>query len=144
MKVVGILGGATVTSIITGFLPSAWKSGIMGYLTTGVVAVVSGNLIGRATNRQLGNMITLGGLLIVGLQLLNQFFPQLSPFGGSGMGLLTSSNFYVPQVNQNGSMASFVTPAGIPVPMVPATGMSGLGAQPIVGLRSMRRVGRLR
>jgi hypothetical protein len=28
----------------------------------------------------------------------------------NGLGLLTSSNFYVPQVNLPGSMASFVTP----------------------------------
>jgi len=32
-----------------------------------------------------------------------------------GLGLITSSNFYVPQVNLPGSMANFVTPAGIPI-----------------------------
>jgi hypothetical protein len=29
-----------------------------------------------------------------------------------GLGLITSSNFFMPQVNLPGSMASFVTPAG--------------------------------
>jgi len=42
-------------------------------------------------------------------------------------------------------MASFVTPAGIPQPVVvPASGIKGLGAQPLVGLRSIRRMGRMR
>ena len=151
-KVVGILGGAMVTNIVTGFLPATWKSGIMGSVVTGVTAVVVGQVAGRAlSNRSLGNWMTVGGLLIVGLQLVNQFFPTLAlPFtttgGTSGMGLISGSNFYVPQVNMPGSMASFVTPAGIPAPVVlPAGGsINGLGAQPIVGLRSLRRVGRMR
>jgi hypothetical protein len=116
-----------------------------------VVAVVAGQVAGGVLkNKQLGNWVTIGGLLIVGLKLMGQFFPNLQlPFtatsGTAGMGLLTSSNFYVPQVNVPGSMATFVTPAGIPVPVaIPAAGMKGLGAQPITGLRSMRRVGRFR
>ena len=151
-KVVGILGGATVTGLIVGFLPPNLTAGMMGYLTTGVVAIVAGQVAaGVSKNKPLGNFVTIGGLLIVGLKLMNQFFPQLQlPFtaagsGTAGMGLLTSSNFFVPQVNVPGSMATFVTPAGIPVPVaIPAAGMKGLGAQPITGLRSMRRVGRFR
>jgi hypothetical protein len=118
----------------------------MGYLTTAGVAWGTGQMVGRMMHdRRLGNMVTLGGLLIVGLQLAGQFIPGLSlPFGltsgTSGMGLLTSSNFYVPQVNLPGSMASFVTPAGIPVPVVAPTGMRGLG----VMNQGLRRVGRLR
>jgi len=145
--VVGVLGGAAVTKIITGFLPSTLTSGWMGYLTTAGVAVGTGQMVGRMMkDRRLGNMVTLGGLLIVGLQLAGQFIPGLQlPFGltsgTSGMGLLTSSNFYVPQVNMPGSMASFVTPAGIPAPVVlPASGMKGLGAMN----QGLRRVGRLR
>jgi hypothetical protein len=42
-----------------------------------------------------------------------------------GMGLISSSNFYVPQVNLPGSMASFVRPASISVPL-PLAGMKGL------------------
>jgi hypothetical protein len=149
-KVVAVLGGATVTTLITSFLPANWKTGIMGSVTTAAVAVVGGNVAGRMLgNRQMGNWMTIGGLVIVGLQLLNQFFPTLQTGlmpGTAGLGLLSSSNFYVPQVNMPGSMASFVTPAGIPAPVVlPAgAGMRGLGAAPIVGLRSLRRVGRMR
>jgi hypothetical protein len=56
-----------------------------------------------------------------------------------GLGLITSSNFYVPQVNLPGSMATFVLPAAIPVaaPVCSATGMDtkvstsgGLGQTP--------------
>lgn len=145
--VVGVLGGALLTKTITSFLPATFTSGVMGYVATGAVAVGSGQLVGRMMkDRRLGNMVTLGGLLILGLQLLGQFVPGLQlPFGltsgTSGMGLLTSSNFYVPQVNMPGSMASFVTPAGIPAPVVmPATGMRGLGAMN----QGVRRFGRLR
>jgi hypothetical protein len=42
-----------------------------------------------------------------------------------GFGLISSSNFYVPQVNLPGSMASFVMPAAIPAPVVVPT--KGLG-----------------
>lgn len=154
--IVGVLGGAAVTKIITGFLPATFTSGFTGYLATGVSAVVAGQLAGRMTrNRQFGNWVMIGGFLILALELMGQFFPTLQlPFGltgggTSGLGLISSSNFYVPQVNMPGSMASFVTPAGITaaIPMVPttSTGMHGLGGpQFSPGLRTMRRIGRMR
>lgn len=153
--VVGILGGAAVTKILVGVLPTTFTTGMMGYLATGVGAVVAGQLAGRMTgNRQFGNWVMIGGFLIVALELVNQFFPTLQlPFGltsagTSGLGLISSSNFYVPQVNMPGSMASFVTPAGVTaaIPVVPTagTGMHGLGAQFTPGLRTMRRIGRMR
>jgi hypothetical protein len=43
-----------------------------------------------------------------------------------GLGLITSSNFYVPQVNLPGNMASFVTPAGIPIVSVSGSALHGL------------------
>lgn len=150
----GVLGGAAVTKILVGILPSTMTTGMMGYLATGVGAVVAGQVARRVVNPQFGNWVMIGGLLIVALELVNQFFPTLQlPFGltstgTGGLGLISSSNFYVPQVNMPGSMASFVTPAGITaaIPVVPttATGMHGLGAQFSPGLRTMRRIGRMR
>lgn len=153
--IVGILGGAAITKIITGFLPATFTSGFMGMAATGVGAVVAGQIAGRVSkNRQFGNWVMIGGLLIVALELVNQFIPGLQlPFGltsgTSGLGLISSSNFYVPQVNMPGSMASFVTPAGVTaaIPVVPttATGMHGLGGPQFApGLRTMRRIGRMR
>jgi hypothetical protein len=148
--VVGVLGGAAVTKIVTGLLPAGLTQGLMGTVATGITAVVVGRGVGTMTkNRQLGNWMTLGGLLIVALEAINKYLPSLQlPFGltGNGMGLITSSNFYVPQVNQPGSMASFVTPAGIPVGLpAGAAGMHGLGGpQFSPGFRTMRRVGRMR
>jgi hypothetical protein len=43
-----------------------------------------------------------------------------------------NSNFYVPQVNLPRSMAAFVSPIAIPVP-VPAASVSGNGRKPPVG-----------
>lgn len=153
--IVGVLGGATVTKLITGFLPSTLTSGWAGYFTTGITAVVTGQVVGKVTkNKQFGNWMMIGGLLIVALEVVGQFFPQLNlPFGlssgTSGMGLISSSNFYVPQVNMPGSMASFVTPAGVTaaIPVVPAASSSlhGLGGPQFnPGLRTMRRIGRMR
>lgn len=153
--IVGVLGGATVTKLITGFLPSTLTTGWAGYFTTGITAVVTGQVVGKVSkNKQFGNWMMIGGLLIVALEVVGQFFPQLNlPFGlssgTSGMGLISSSNFYVPQVNMPGSMASFVTPAGVTaaIPVVPAasTSLHGLGGPQFnPGLRTMRRIGRMR
>ena len=46
-----------------------------------------------------------------------------------GFGLITSSNFYVPQVNLPGSMASFVLPAGVSTGTV-VTKSGALGQTP--------------
>ena len=152
-KVLGVLGGAIVTGIVTGFLPSTWTTGTMGYVVTAVAAIALGQISGRVLkNRSLGTFVTVGGLLLVALPLISQLFPTLAlPFstGTHGLGLITSSNFFVPQVNLPGSMASFVTPAGIPtVAALPATSSTlrglGQGASPLIGLRSARRMGRLR
>ena len=151
--VVGILGGAFVTKMVTSFLPANFTTGLLGIVSTAAVATVGGQVTGRMMkNRAFGNWMTTGGLLVVALEIVNQYFPTLKlPIGLNGMGMITSSNFYVPQVNQPGSMATFIRPAGIPAPVViPATGMSGLGAATALmgplnqGLRSMRRVGRFR
>ena len=48
------------------------------------------------------------------------------PMIARGMGLISSSNFYVPQVNLPGSMAAFIRPAGARVPVM-IVGGAGLG-----------------
>lgn len=151
--IVGVLGGATITKVITGFLPSNLTTGVLGMATTAVSAVVVGQVAGKVfKNPQFGRWMMVGGMLIVALEVLNQFMPTLQlPFGLStgtaGMGLISSSNYYVPQVNLPGSMASFVTPAGVTaaIPVVPAAGMHGIGGPQFTpGLRTMRRIGRMR
>ena len=59
--------------------------------------------------------------------------------GRGGFGLITSSNFFVPQVNQASSMASFMSPAAIPV-WLPGTKGGGPQNGWTVGLNSARRV----
>ena len=155
--VVGVLGGAAVTKVLAGFLPANFTAGFMGVVATGVIGVVQGQTIGKVMrNPRLGNWMTIGGLVMAALELAGQYFPQLalplSITGGAtpvtttsgGMGLLTSSNFFVPQVNVPGSMATFVAPAAIPPPVVLPAKMSGLGYSAYPGLRTVRRTGRMR
>jgi hypothetical protein len=146
-RVAAILGGAVVTSLLVGMIPAQYTSGMMGMVATGIVAVVAGTVAGKVMrNPSIGRMVAVGGLLIVGLNVLQMLVPNLQlPFtttsGTAGMGLISSSNFYVPQVNLPGSMASFVLPAAIPGPVVatPSGTMNGLGSY-----RTVRRLGRFR
>lgn len=140
-KVFGVLGGAAATKVIVDRLPASLQGGVVGYLSTAAIALLQGKLIGKVfKSPALGSDMTIGGFTYLGIKLLNDFMPSLGlPFGlsgGRGMGLLTPSSFYVPQVNQAGSMAQFIAPAGLPVPV--ATGMKGLGATSM----SQRRMGR--
>jgi hypothetical protein len=56
--------------------------------------------------------------------------PWRRGISSSGLGIITSSSFWVPQVNMPGSMATFVQPAGIPAPVLvpaPTVVAKGLG-----------------
>ena len=141
-NVLGVLGGAAATKMISERLPYNLSSGILGYVSTGVIAAVLGMGVTKfGKNKQLGEMMAIGGFTYLGLRVLQDFVPSLaalSPMGLRGMGVLGPSSFYVPQVNQRNSMGNFITPsavsAGIPA-AAPANGMKGLGMS--------RRVGRL-
>ena len=146
-KALGIIGGATATKILMGFVPSALSQGFVGYFTTALVAYAGGRTIGKvAKSRELGNNLVIGGFVYLAIKVLNDYFPSiggnLGLSGGRGMGLIAPSNFYVPQVNVPGSMGSFVPPpavaAAMALPMAPpaAAGMRGLG--------TTRRIGRVR
>jgi hypothetical protein len=140
-KVVGVLGGAAVTSLISAnFIPAQFNTGIVGYFASGVVAFAQGKLIGKVTkNTALGDDMVIGGLAYVALRVISDMVPSLSnmlPFKLNGMGMIAPSSFYTPQVNMPGSMSSFVTPAALPAPVaVSAAAMHGLGRG--------RRVGRV-
>lgn len=136
-SVVGVLGGVMVTKFLSGFLPAQFNTGIIGYAANAAVAVAQGKLIGKvAKNASLGHSMMVGGLAYVFARALSDFFPSIGGnVGISGMGLIGGSQFYVPQVNQGGSMGSFV-PVGAP-PMIAAP---GAGAK---GVGTLRRTGRL-
>jgi len=123
-----------------GFVPASFQTGVMKYLATGVVAVAQGKLIGKVSkNTQLGDDFMVGGLALVVAQVLNDFFPSIGAYTGiSGMGLIGGSSFYTPQVNQNGSMGTFVVPSatmGAIQGYAPAPANAGAGR--------LRRTGRL-
>lgn len=138
-RIVGVLGGIALTRVLVGFVPASLSTGILGYLTTGAVAVLQGKLVGKVTkNGALGNDFMVGGLAYMLVKVINDFFPSIGSYTGiSGMGLIGGSSFYIPQVNANGSMGSFVLPSAVSgaIPVAaPATGGS---------LGRLRRTGRL-
>lgn len=141
-KVIGVIGGAMLTKTISGMLPSSLTTGVLGYLSIGIVAMLQGKAVGKILkNPTLGNDMAIGGYTYLALRVAQDYFPSLG-IGLSGMGLIGGSSFYVPQVNQPGSMGNFMLPAAVAgaiPPAVVAGGMKGLGAG-----TSMRRVGRLR
>ena len=142
----GVLGGAALTHLVNGMLPATLTTGVIGYVTTALVATMQGKLVGSLLKKPaLGKAMTTGGYFYLGLKVIADFFPsvgQYLPFGLKGMGILTPSNFYVPQVPVNGSMASFVAPAALPAAIPVAAGMRGIN--PTNMLSATRRTGRMR
>lgn len=140
-KVVSVIGGATVTKLVSDLLPATFQTGILGYVGVGVVAILQGQLLGRAfRSPSVRDNMTVGGLVYLTIKILNDFIPTLGgTLGLRGMGLISpTQGFAVPLVNQMGSMGMFVRPGFVPAP-VPVSAGHTLGA-----LTSIRRVGRVR
>lgn len=142
----GVLGGAALTHLVNGMLPATLTTGVIGYVTTALVATMQGKLVGSLLKKPaLGKAMTTGGYFYLGLKVIADFFPsvgQYLPFGLKGMGIITPSNFYVPQVPVNGSMANFIAPAALPAAIPVAAGMRGIN--PTNMLSATRRTGRMR
>jgi len=139
-RVVGVVGGLAVTRILTGFLPAQLQTGILGYLAVGAVAMLQGKMIGKvAKSPGLASDMTIGGFAYLAAKILNDFIPSIGGYTGiSGMGLIGGSSFYTPQVNQNGSMGSFVAPSAV----TGAIGAATMAASR-AGVGTLRRTGRL-
>lgn len=139
-SVAGVVGGLALTKVLCGFVPPQFTAGVLGYLATGVIAVAQGKLAGKVfKSPTLGHNMMVGGLAYLAAKVLNDFLPSVGGYTGiSGMGLIGGGSFYNPQVNQNGSMGSFVLPAatmGAIAANMPATATTGV--------RGLRRTGRL-
>lgn len=143
-KAVGVIGGAFVTNMLTGFVPAQFNTGIIGYVATGIIATLQGKAVGKLLkNPALGNDMVLGGYVYLALRIAQDMFPSVGlPFRLSGMGnVIGPSSFWTPQVPLNGSMGTFVRPSmmgPVPVAVSASAGMRGLGAGMV------RRVGRMR
>jgi hypothetical protein len=136
--VVGVLGGVAVTKLLAGFLPATFSSGILSYLGIGAIAVIQGKVIGKISKSPaLGNDFMVGGLAYLTAKLLSDFLPSLGGYTGiSGMGLIGGSSFYNPQVNQQGSMGTFVLPSAV-------SGAIPVAMPAKAGVGTLRRMGRL-
>ena len=133
VKVLGIIGGAALTKLVTAMLPASFQTGILKYVGTGVVAMGLGWGVGKfGHSPSLAENITAGGLTLLGLEILSDLVPGIAAYSGlsvSGLGnALASSSFYTPQVNSGNSMTQFVTPSAVTMAMPVATkGMRGMG-----------------
>lgn len=138
----GVIGGAGLTAGIASRLPAQFNVGFIGYLTSSAIAVMQGTVMGKVLkNKALGDKMTLGGFAYVGLKVLADFAPDLIaglPIGLRGMGVLTSSSFYSPQVNRPNSMTSFMVPPVVRGAISSAMPMNGMGA-----IGRGRRIGRM-
>ena len=145
-RVVGVIGGAAVTKLLTDTLASNVSmvaSGIPNYIAAAVVAFAQGKIVGKLfKNPTFGSDMSIGGYAYVALRILSDFVPGLpNPFGLSGMGLITSSNAWGPPwVPVGSSMTKFVRPGGVPAPVVVAASSATGGMH---GLGRVRRGGRL-
>ena len=139
---IGVVAGAGLNKmIVDGVLPAGLRSGMMGYLSTAVIAMASGPIVGNiAKNKKLGESITLGGWVALALRLANDFLPQI-PLGLSlnGMGRVIPSQFAVPRVPIGNSFSRFVPPGWTPRALPPAGANGGSG----VGAYGGRRMGRM-
>lgn len=137
-SVLGVLGGLALTRTICTFVPAQFATGILGYAATGIIAVGQGQLVGKVSkNAMLGHYFMVGGLAYMVNKMLNDFIPTLG--GYTGIGLIGGSSFYVPQVNMNGSMGSFVLPGAV----TGAIGAAMVPATTTTGVRGLRRTGRV-
>lgn len=135
-RIVGTLGGVALTGLLSAaVIPAGLSTGIIGYFSTGVVAVLQGKIVGKLTKSSaLGNDFMIGGLAYLAVKIVKDFFGYSVP-GFAGMGLIGGSSFYVPQVNRNGSMGSFILPGAVGGAIAAIPTKAGMGV--------MRRTGRL-
>ena len=138
---VGIIGGALLTSTVSGFATRFFPQAGVGpvkWVTTGLTAILVGQGVGKITrNRSLGNQITQGGMVLLALQVMGDLAPGLvgslpiGLSGGRGVGQIAPSSFYSPQVPVPGSMTRFVTPAATQAAVARyapvGNGVSGIG-----------------
>lgn len=138
-RIAGVVGGIAVTKLLYGFVPSTFTSGVLSYLSIGVIAFAQGKLVGKVSkNSGLGEDFLVGGFAYLVAKMLNDFFPTVGSYTGiSGMGLIGGSSFYLPQVNQPGSMGAFQVPAAVSMALPAPV------ATPSQSLGRIRRSGRL-
>jgi len=144
-KIGAMFAGGAVTHFVTNMLPASFTQGFLGYITTALVAVTQGKVVGSITKKPgLGNAMTLGGFFYLGLKVVGDFVPSVGamlPFSLRGMGLIAPSSFYVPQVNRAGSMGTFIRPSAVPAYVPVSAGMKGIIGN--AGYAPARRQGRL-
>lgn len=114
----GMLGARYLTQLVLG----GNNTGYVGYAGNVAASVILGMVAGKATkNKNLGHTVMIGGIASTILRVVSEktsygSFIQTSLSGAGkggdvGIGIITDSSFFNPQVAQPGSMTQFITPA---------------------------------
>lgn len=125
-----MLAGITLNKIIGGYLPAQLQTGIAGLFAKSVTAYGIGKIAKMAGQASLGNNLTQGALLGVGLEAIGLFLPNLAlPLSLNGLGAYATGNvFNYPLIpNPPGAAASYSNWLPEPAPM-PATAVGRLTA----------------
>ena len=146
-KVAGILGGATITNLIAKQVPAKYTTGTLGYATLTALAFGQGYVVKKFfKNQALGQDMMIGGLVLVAMKLMSDYFPSVSlPFSMNGLGVIGNSSFTVPQVPIPGSMGRFQiapnyqTAINAAIPVVTAKTMNGINQSVTMGGRTGSR-----
>lgn len=137
-----MFGGAIATSTLNKMLPANLRAGVIGYASTAACAMVSSWGISKFFGRAAGNKAMTGGLIVVGLQVLSDFFPQIGqmlPFGLRGS--VANLGFFSPQVPIPGSSFNqWATPLPITNAIAAIPHGGGMGGVMNSGIRTGIRV----
>lgn len=149
----GLVAGAIGTSFglaqLTNFMPSV-TSGPLMYVAGLAVALAESWLVRKVLKKPaLANDILTGGIVMLVVKALSQYFPSLSTgFSGfRGMGLIGPGSFTYPQVNVPGNFGQFqIAPdyqnaINASTQQLMSKGMSGIQLLPSGGGRAAMRRG---
>lgn len=120
-KAIGFLGGMIGARYLTQMVLGSNNTGYVGYAGNVAASVVLGMVAGKVTkSKELGNTVLVGGIAGTLLRVIFDKTPYgsfiqsqlngLGKGGDAGMGIISDSSFFSPQVAQPGSMTNFITP----------------------------------
>jgi hypothetical protein len=121
----GILAGVAFTRLASGFVPASLATGIPGYITTALIAMLPRFI----SKKPFTKYMSWGGLAVLGGKIINDYAPSFAGYipGFNGLGFVAANGgFFTPQLPQFGSMGRFVAPGTVSAAIAAAAGKGGI------------------